>query len=85
MGQSSEAANYSEWLLILSHSDAFTRREKGNEDYYIRMHEKEKLDAVKQKMDEAQKHIGDLKAHMYVNPVPPLRHVVHLGQRRICE
>lgn len=59
--------NYSQSANIIF-SDAFTRREKGSEDYYIRQHEREKLDAVKQKMGEARKHIADLEKHVYVKP-----------------
>ncbi|KAF2100868.1 hypothetical protein NA57DRAFT_54941 [Rhizodiscina lignyota] len=44
--------------------DAFTKREKGAEDYYVKQHEKEKLLAVRAKIAEAQKHLKDLEKHV---------------------
>lgn len=38
-------------MLTGSYRDAFTQREKANEDAYIREREKEKLQALKEKKD----------------------------------
>ena len=47
------------------HSDAFQKREKANEDYAIRMREKEKLLELKKKLAEQQAHLKQLSDHMY--------------------
>jgi hypothetical protein len=49
------------WLW---HSDAFTKREKANEDYAIRMREKEKLLELKKKLAEQHEHLKKLEEHM---------------------
>jgi ATPase inhibitor, mitochondrial len=55
------------------HSDAFTKREKANEDYAIRMREKEKLMELKKKLQEQHEHLKKLEEHMFVSnhPLPP--------------
>ena len=47
-------------------SDAFQKREKANEDYAIRLREKEKLLELKKKLAEQQAHLKQLSDHMYV-------------------
>jgi len=44
--------------------DAFTKREKANEDYAIRMREKEKLMELKKKIAEQQEHLNKLTEHI---------------------
>ncbi|RDW63913.1 hypothetical protein BP5796_10415 [Coleophoma crateriformis] len=44
--------------------DAFSKREKANEDYTIRMREKEKLLELKKKLAENQEHLKKLEAHI---------------------
>lgn len=51
------------------HSDAFQKREKANEDYTIRLREKEKLLELRKKLREQQAHLKQLEAHMYVKPI----------------
>ncbi len=45
-------------------SDAFTKREKANEDYTIRQREKEKLAELRKKIAEQQEHLKKLENHM---------------------
>jgi len=44
--------------------DAFTKREKANEDYTIRMREKEKLLELKKKLAEQHDHLKQLEDHI---------------------
>jgi len=44
--------------------DAFTKREKANEDYAIRMREKEKLMDLKKKLAEQHEHLKKLEEHI---------------------
>ncbi|GAW25234.1 putative mitochondrial ATPase [Rosellinia necatrix] len=44
--------------------DAFQRREKANEDYAIRMREKEKLLELRKKVAEQQSHLQKLSDHI---------------------
>jgi len=44
--------------------DSFTKREKANEDFYIRQQEKEKLMALKAKLGEQQRHLEELSKHI---------------------
>merc|ERR1712093_695847 len=44
--------------------DAFTKREKANEDYAIRMREKEKLMELKKKLAEQHEHLKKLEDHI---------------------
>jgi Mitochondrial ATPase inhibitor, IATP len=55
----------------LNHRDAFNKREKANEDYTIRMREKEKLLELRKKLAEQQDHLKKLEEHMYVSPKNP--------------
>lgn len=48
----------------LNRGDAFTKREKANEDYTVRQREKEKLLDLKKKLAEQQKHLKQLEDHM---------------------
>jgi hypothetical protein len=48
----------------LFYRDAFTKREKANEDYAIRMREKEKLLELKKKLAEQHEHLKKLEEHM---------------------
>ena len=50
--------------LIFVHSDAFTKREKANEDYAIKQREKEKLLELKRKLAEQHEHLKKLEEHM---------------------
>ena len=50
--------------------DAFTKREKANEDYAIRMREKEKLMELKKKLQEQHEHLKKLEEHMLVSGYP---------------
>lgn len=45
-------------------ADAFQKREKANEDYAIRMREKEKLLELKKKLAEQQAHLKQLSDHI---------------------
>ncbi|KAL2064879.1 hypothetical protein VTL71DRAFT_4019 [Oculimacula yallundae] len=47
-----------------SGGDAFTKREKANEDYAIRMREKEKLLDLKKKLAEQHEHLKKLQDHL---------------------
>jgi hypothetical protein len=47
-----------------TNSDAFTKREKANEDYAIRMREKEKLLELRKKISEQHDHLKKLEEHM---------------------
>ena len=44
--------------------DAFTKREKANEDYTIRMREKEKLLELKKQLAKQHEHLKKLEEHM---------------------
>jgi len=44
--------------------DSFSKREKANEDYYVRQKEKEKLMSLKAKLGEQQKHLEELSKHI---------------------
>jgi len=44
--------------------DAFTKREKANEDYSIKQREKEKLLELKKKLGEQQDHLKKLQEHI---------------------
>ncbi|CZS91245.1 related to H+-transporting ATP synthase inhibitor precursor, mitochondrial [Rhynchosporium agropyri] len=44
--------------------DAFTKREKANEDYAIRMREKEKIMDLKKKLAEQHEHLKTLQGHL---------------------
>ncbi|KAN0122421.1 Mitochondrial ATPase inhibitor, IATP domain containing protein [Hyaloscypha variabilis] len=44
--------------------DAFTKREKANEDYAIRLREKEKLLELKKKLAEQHEHLKKLEEHI---------------------
>ncbi|TVY59191.1 ATPase inhibitor [Lachnellula suecica] len=44
--------------------DAFTKREKANEDYAIRMREKEKLLELRKKISEQHDHLKKLEEHI---------------------
>jgi len=44
--------------------DAFTKREKANEDYAIRLREKEKLLELKKKIAEQREHLDKLSDHI---------------------
>ncbi|KAF2206058.1 hypothetical protein GQ43DRAFT_436485 [Delitschia confertaspora ATCC 74209] len=44
--------------------DAFTRRERANEEMYIRQEEKQKLLAIRAKLAEQRKHIDELDKHI---------------------
>jgi hypothetical protein len=50
--------------LRFVYSDAFTKREKANEDYAIRLREKEKLLELKKKLAEQHEHLKKLEEHM---------------------
>ncbi|MCJ1483553.1 hypothetical protein MMC06_003721 [Schaereria dolodes] len=45
-------------------SDSFSKREKANEDYYVKQKEQEKLVALKAKLQEQRKHIDELDKHI---------------------
>jgi ATPase inhibitor, mitochondrial len=49
---------------LIANSDAFTKREKANEDYAIRMREKEKLLDLRKKIAEQHDHLKKLEEHM---------------------
>jgi len=51
-------------LIGFLYSDAFTKREKANEDYAIRLREKEKLLELKKKLAEQHEHLKKLEEHM---------------------
>ncbi|PQE20047.1 ATPase inhibitor IATP mitochondria protein [Rutstroemia sp. NJR-2017a BVV2] len=48
----------------VAQGDAFTKREKANEDYTIRMREKEKLLELKKKLQEQHEHLKKLENHI---------------------
>lgn len=43
-------------------SDAFTKREKANEDYYIKQHEKEQLAALKESLKESREKLQEIES-----------------------
>ncbi len=45
-------------------SDAFTKREKANEDYTIKMREKEKLLELRRRIAEQHEHLNQLEEHV---------------------
>ncbi|SCU99137.1 LAFA_0G22210g1_1 [Lachancea sp. 'fantastica'] len=47
-----------------SADDAFSKRERAQEDYYVRKHEKELLAQLKQKVSEQQKKIDHLEGKL---------------------
>lgn len=55
--------------LIVHTSDAFSKREQADENYYVRQKEMEKLQALKAKIDEHKKHLEELDKHVYVLPI----------------
>ncbi|KAI9876876.1 MAG: hypothetical protein M1830_005419 [Pleopsidium flavum] len=52
-------------ILVPVNSDAFNKREKADENYYIKKMEKEKLMALKEKLQQQRKHLTELEKHMY--------------------
>ncbi|KAF2435332.1 hypothetical protein EJ08DRAFT_692592 [Tothia fuscella] len=44
--------------------DAFTKREKGNEDMFIRREERAKLAALREKLQAEKKHIAEMEKHI---------------------
>lgn len=46
------------------HSDAFQRRERAQEEMFIRKAEKEKLLALREKIKQQQDHLQQLQDHM---------------------
>ncbi|KAG0138109.1 mitochondrial ATPase inhibitor, IATP-domain-containing protein [Tuber indicum] len=44
--------------------DAFTKREKANEDFYVRAQERAKLLQLKEKLANQRKHLDELDAHI---------------------
>ncbi|KAI5843990.1 mitochondrial ATPase inhibitor, IATP-domain-containing protein [Morchella snyderi] len=44
--------------------DAFTKREKAAEDFYVRQQEKVKLLQLKEKLKQQRKHLDELDAHI---------------------
>ena len=48
-------------------SDAFTKREKANEDYFVKQKEREKLMALRDKIKAQQQHLKELDEHLYVS------------------
>ncbi|KAL8922699.1 MAG: hypothetical protein Q9208_005012 [Pyrenodesmia sp. 3 TL-2023] len=44
--------------------DAFVKREKANEDFYVRDQEMQKLRALKKKIDEHKKHLEELEKNV---------------------
>ncbi|CAL5875266.1 uncharacterized protein PFLUO_LOCUS9570 [Penicillium psychrofluorescens] len=49
---------------FLAEKDQFTRREAAEEAMYIRKQEMDKLDALRKKMKESQKHLNELDKHI---------------------
>lgn len=45
-------------------SDAFTKREEASENLYIRQHEKEKLDALRKKIQQGESQLAKDKAEL---------------------
>jgi hypothetical protein len=52
------------WQVIIN-SDAFQKREKANEDYAIKLREKEKLLELKKKLADQQQHLKKLEDSMW--------------------
>jgi len=44
--------------------DSFTKREKANEDFYVRKKELEKLAALKEKLKQQRQHLDELDKHI---------------------
>lgn len=44
-----------------SGSDSFNKREKANEDYYVREHEKQKLQQLREEITRKEKELHELK------------------------
>ncbi|CCK68731.1 ATPase inhibitor KNAG_0B02890 [Huiozyma naganishii CBS 8797] len=47
-----------------SNEDSFTKREKANEDYYIKQHEKEQLRNLRQQLEQNRKQIENLEGQI---------------------
>ncbi|KAK3063237.1 hypothetical protein LTS18_002014 [Coniosporium uncinatum] len=50
-------------------SDSINKREKANEDMYIREQEQQKLKTLKDKIEAQERHLKELKDHMYVDSI----------------
>lgn len=50
----------------MKYSDSFSRREKAQEDLYIRQRERERLVKLREKLNAQKKHLDELDAHMWV-------------------
>ncbi|KAI9882395.1 MAG: hypothetical protein M1823_005859 [Watsoniomyces obsoletus] len=48
----------------LAQGDAYTRREKANEDFYVREKEREKLKLLKEKLKAQRAHLDELDKHI---------------------
>ncbi|KAI9842128.1 MAG: hypothetical protein M1838_003259 [Thelocarpon superellum] len=44
--------------------DAYTKREKANEDFYVKEKEKEKLLALRKKIETQRAHLNELDKHL---------------------
>lgn len=60
--------------FCFSFRDAFTKREQASEDYYMRQKEIEKLEAMRKRIAEHQKHLEEMDKTMYV-PTPLLPYI----------
>lgn len=50
-------------------SDAFSKREQADENLYVRQKEQEKLQQLKRKIEDHQKHLAELDKSVYVYPL----------------
>ncbi|KAI9788506.1 MAG: hypothetical protein M1816_006846 [Peltula sp. TS41687] len=48
----------------MASGDAFSKREKANEDFAIKQREREKLMALKEKLKQQQQHMNELEKHI---------------------
>ncbi|MCJ1362312.1 hypothetical protein MMC16_001415 [Acarospora aff. strigata] len=44
--------------------DAFSKREKANEDYYVKQKEREKLMLLREKLKQQRQHLDELEKHI---------------------
>ena len=50
----------------MKYRDAFSKREQADENLYVRQKEQEKLQELKKKIADHQKHLEELDKHVYV-------------------
>ncbi|KAF2401588.1 hypothetical protein EJ06DRAFT_349998 [Trichodelitschia bisporula] len=63
-GSQTPPPSASHFVLGIKAGDAFTSREKANEEFYIRKEERQKLLLLREKLSAQKKHIEELDKHI---------------------